>query len=278
MAEAIIAASNNSTNLNTFAKKSLKHSAQIWFFTAIVGQLFFVYYLVSFYGISAINGNLEQWNKVLPHGYVPGEIWGNIAVIIHILFAIVMITAGALQFIPQIRQRAPKFHRINGRVYLSLAVALSITGVFMVWTKNGVGDLSQHISITINGLLILAFAALTVKYAIKRKIDIHRRWALRLFMVVSGVWFFRVGLMFWLLVNGGPVGFDPKTFAGPFLTFLAISQYAIPLLGVELYVRAQKTKNNAMVLSTSLFIICSTIVMGIGIFGAAMGMWLPRIS
>ena len=34
-----------------------------------------------------------------------------------------------------------------------------------------------------------------------------------------------VGLMFWLVLHRAPVGFDIKTFTGPFLTFLTFGQY-----------------------------------------------------
>ena len=35
-----------------------------------------------------------------------------------------------------------------------------------------------------------------------RRITEHRRWALRLFMAASAVWFFRVGLMGWTMLTG----------------------------------------------------------------------------
>ena len=37
---------------------------------------------------------------------------------------------------------------------------------------------------------------------------------------MNGVWFFWLGLLLWLMIHQQPVGFDPKTFTGPFLTFL----------------------------------------------------------
>jgi hypothetical protein len=37
-------------------------------------------------------------------------------------------------------------------------------------------------------------------------------------MVLSGVWFFRLGMFLWLAINRGPAGFEPDTFTGPFLT------------------------------------------------------------
>jgi hypothetical protein len=96
-------------------------------------------------------------------------------------------------------------------------------------------------------------------------------------MVVNGVWFFRVGLMFWIAVNQGPVGFDPKTFTGPFLSFLSFADYLLPLAVLEIYLR---TKDRAGVagrfaMATVLFVL--TLAMATGIVVATMGMWLPRM-
>ena len=64
---------------------------------------------------------------------------------------------------------------------------------------------------------------------------------MRLFMVVSAVWFFRIGLMFWFLATGG-IGIDTETFEGPFLTFMYFGQMFIPLLFLEIYFRAQDSE------------------------------------
>src|SRR5207253_1370504 len=160
----------------------------------------------------------------------------------HLLFSTFVIVGGAVQLVPLVRSRWPRIHRWNGRVYLTAALVLSVGGLVMVWTRRTVGDLSQHISISINAVLIMACGAMALRHALARRFDLHRRWALRLFLVVSGVWFFRIGLMAWLVINQGPRGFDPKTFQGPFLTFLAFAQYLLPLLVLELYMRAQASR------------------------------------
>jgi hypothetical protein len=98
-------------------------------------------------------------------------------------------------------------------------------------------------------------------------------------MVVNGVWFFRVGLMAWLLIHGGPAGFDPKTFTGPFLTALAILTYAVPiqLIVLEMYIYSARSKSKIFQITTSIIIFISTIITGLGVFGATIGMWLPRL-
>src|SRR5688572_30478347 len=111
----------------------------------------------------------------------------------------------------------------------------------------------------------------------RRNIDAHRRWALRLFIVVNAVWFFRVGLMLWLLLNRGPAGFDPKTFTGPFLSFWSFGDYLIPLAVLEIYLRVKDRAGTWGRLTMAVTIAAFTVAMGVGIVVATMGMWLPRL-
>lgn len=263
--------------LRPFARKALNASANCWFLTAVIGQWIFACYVAVFYGGTALRGDFEAWNAVLPHGIVIGDDVGNFVIASHLLLAVVIILGGPLQLIPQIRKLAPTFHRWNGRIYMLTATVLSVGGIYMVWTRGAVGDLSQHVAITVNGLLIMLFAALALRHALARNITAHRRWALRLFIVVSGVWFFRVGLMLWLLIHQRPAGFDPQTFTGPLLTFLAFAQYLLPLAVLQVYFRVQDkgVTTSSAAMAAGLFAL--TLAMAAGIFAATMGMWLSRI-
>jgi uncharacterized membrane protein len=262
-----------------YATRILTFAATAWLVVATVGQWIFGAYILLFYGKSTMTGDFERWNKVLPHGYVEGDWQGNMVVGIHILLAAIPVIGGPLQLIPKLRRHFPRFHRWLGRTYVTTAIVVSTAGLIMAWTRTIIGDSTQQISISIQAIYIISFALLAIRYARARQFDKHRVWALRLFMVANGVWFFRVGLMCWLLVNGGPVGFDPETFTGPFLTALSVLTYAIPLslIVLELYLYAQKKQNEALSLFTSALIFLCTAIIGIGIFGATMGMWLPRL-
>src|SRR6185369_7494995 len=113
--------------------------------------------------------------------------------------------------------------------------------------------------------------------ALARDFVAHRRWMVRLFLAVGGVWFFRVGFMAWVGYHGGPVGFDPRTFTGPFLTFLSFAQTLLPLAVLELYFRAQESSRPGARLAMAATLVGLTIAMGFGIFVAANVMWVPRI-
>jgi uncharacterized membrane protein len=264
-------------SLQDFADAALKWAARFWFGVAVIGQLLFVVYVAAFYGGAVVHGNLAQWNKVVPHAYVTGDTAGNAAIGMHVLVAIIITVGGALQLVPQVRRRAPSFHRWNGRIYVLLAVASSIIGLYMVWVRGSAGGLVQHIGISGDAVLIMLCAAMAVRHARARNVGLHRRWALRLFMVVSAVWFFRVGIMFWIFVNKGPVGFDPATFQGPFLNCLSFAQYLLPLAVLELYLRAQDRGSVICLIAMATGLLALTVAMSVGIFAAAMILWLPHI-
>ncbi|KQV43183.1 DUF2306 domain-containing protein [Duganella sp. Root336D2] len=208
---------------------------------------------------------------------MPGDLAGNVALFMHVAFAVVIIAGGLLQLVPQMRTVAPVLHRWNGRTYVALAVVSSLAGMLMMATRGTVGGPFMYAGMTLDSLLVLGFAYMAVREARARRFDSHRRWALRLFMAVSAVWSFRVGLMGWLLINGGPVGFDPVAFRGPFLDVLAFAQYLLPLAVLELYFRALASRSMLAGRAMAATLFAATTLMGVGIFGAAIGMWLPRL-
>jgi uncharacterized membrane protein len=262
---------------NSTSKNWLNYSAKLWFAVTVMGQWIFAAYVAIFYGRVTFSGDLTGWNMVMPHGYVAGDTIGNLAVGTHLFLAVVVLIGGPLQLIPQIRTYVPRFHRFNGRLYILTAIILSLSGLFMVWTR-GVsgGDIGKY-SISLNAILIILFTVLAVYNAMKRNIKTHRRWAIRLFITSGGVWSFRIGLMLWLMIHQAPVGFDPETFEGPFLSFLGFAQYLVPLAVAQLYFSASDSNNSICKTLMSLSLILISLAISCGIFAASMGMWLQLI-
>lgn len=263
--------------LSAFAASSLRAAAAFWLIVAVLGQLLLAGYVVGFYGRTAVQGRVQEWTRVLSHGLVSGEPFLNAVLVSHLIFVVIIIIGGALQLVPKIRKTWPDFHRWTGRIYLLAGAVLSVGGLTMVWTRGTVGDLTQRLAVSLNALLILSFAAIAWRHARARQVDRHRRWALRLFLAVSGVWFFRIGLMLWLVLNHGPVGFDPKTFTGPFLSFLGFAQYLLPLAVLELYFRAQRGGRSRNQLAMAAGLLILTVATIGGTAAAAAIMWLPHI-
>lgn len=110
------------------AGAALRASAAFWLMAALAGQWAFLYYIAAFYGRSTLTGNFEIWNRLQALGrtpYLPGDTAGNAAFAAHALGAGIVAFGGALQLIPQIRTRAPRFHRWNGRIFMLTVVALA---------------------------------------------------------------------------------------------------------------------------------------------------------
>lgn len=244
-----------------------------------VGQLVFASYVLAFYGGALLQGAPQRWNQILPKGHVVGDTLGNGMLGLHLLAAVVFVVAGVLQLLPAVRRRVPALHRWSGRSYLVLAAMLALGGLWLVWVRQGVaGDRSQHLAITVNAVLILVCSWRAWGAARRRDLATHRRWAIRLYLVASGVWFFRVGLMAWLALHQAPVGFDPKTFSGPFLTSLAIVVYvAGPLSVAQAYFGALQARRRGVKLAAALWLLALQAVLVIGVFAASAGLWIPRV-
>ncbi|MEM6639707.1 MAG: DUF2306 domain-containing protein [Pseudomonadota bacterium] len=265
-------------DIERMGRKAVDLTARIWFGVAAIGHLMFTLYIVSvFYPPIAQRGMSGLKGMHLPSGFVEGDFIGNLAAVCHVLLAALVIAGGPLQLMPAIRQRFPRFHRYLGRSYVAAAVLSASGGLYMTWSRPPIGDVISQLGITGDGVLILVFSAFAVRSAMARNFAVHRRWAMRLFLVVSAVWFFRIGLMAWGMLTGG-AGIDFETFTGPFLYFLGFGQYLVPLAMLEWYFCCQRSTSTGMHLmfaGTMTFWIGITVI---GVFAATMGMWLPRMT
>jgi len=263
--------------LSSIADKSLRATARFWFVVALVGQFAFAFSIAAFYGLTALRGNFQAWNKILAHGYETGATMGNAALVGHILFATVISIAGALQLIPGIRNRFPAFHHWNGRLFVLAAFTQAISGIYLTLSgRRLVGDTTQHVVSVFGAVLIMFCAGMALRYAMARDFTTHRRWALRLFLVASGSWFIRLGFTLTLALFG-PIGFDQTTFSGPLLTFWTFAQYLLPLGVLELYLFAQDHPGALRRMATAGVLFVLTLAMGAGIALVTVGSWVPNV-
>ncbi len=266
-------------DLTSAANTALKAAVRFCFAVIVIGQLVFAFSVASFYGMAAARGtSAAAWSKHFTHGYVPGDAMGNLSIAIHLVSAVIVILAGMIQLIPQIRDRAPSFHRWNGRIYIATAFSVSLAGLYMTWIRGSVGDLSQHLGSSLMAVLIMFCAVMALGYAMARDFKTHRRWALRLYFVVSASLFIRAGLFLSFFINHGPFGFDPTTFSGPFLTFTSFAQYLLPLAVLEIYFRTQARGGVASRFAMAAGLAVLTVALGAGILVVTMGQWVPSIK
>ncbi|WP_281556194.1 DUF2306 domain-containing protein [Thalassomonas sp. RHCl1] len=259
---------SQTTSSAKFADRSLKYSATFWFVSVMAGQWFFFYYIMAFYGFSVINDNMEIWNRWEAMGSKPyhaGDFAGNFAFAAHAIGAGIVAFGGALQLIPQVRSYFPKFHKINGYVYLSTVFCLAISGFYLVWVRDPEPITLSGIGTSINGLLIFAFAYLALRRAVNRDIVSHKKWALRLFLVSNAQWTLRVGV-FSYLVTGSMLGLKPS-FSDVFFPMWTFGCFVLPLATLQLYFYAKEKGGNRVKYITSGALCVLTVLMLIGAVG-----------
>ena len=260
-----------------FADVILRAAAGFWFLVAAVGQWLFVLFILGFYGAPTLTGNFEAWDKntFMTHGYVAGDAAGNIAFAVHVMLAAVITASGTLQLIPWIRAHAIWLHRFSGRMFISIAFVISLAGLFLNATR-GEGTFA-HIPITINAVLLMFCAGQAFGFARAGNIDKHRRWALRAYMLMNGVWFLRVGMMAWMFGKIGLFG-GPAEFDSAFYAFWTYGNYLVPLAVLELYFWAQDRGGAGVKIGVAVLLLLLTVAMGGGIAGATMGIWWPLLE
>lgn len=256
----------------------LPNVGKLWFLVAVAGQWTFVFYISRFYGASALAGDPAIWNrKEHLKGYVPGDDAGNVAFAAHVLLAAVLTVAGTMQLMPWLRARLPVLHRWTGRLFLLTASIASVTGLYMAWVRGAHAGALPDFAISLDAVLILVFGAVTLGFARARDFDRHRRWAMRTFMAVNGVWFLRVAIVPSMIVNkllGGP----KQDLDGPIYAFWAFGCYLVPLAALELYQFARDRfgrTGQGWVAGAVLF---GTAFMAVGIVMAWLFMWRPFLA
>ena len=264
--------------LRTTGDTALRAAVGFWFVVTLIGQLTFAIAVASFYGLTAARGDLHRWSKFISHGYVAGDGMGNLAIVMHLMSAVAIMLSGAVQLVPSVRRHFPAFHHWNGRIYMLTAVTGTMAGVYMTWFRGTPGDVTQHLGATLNAVLVVICAGLALRYAVARDLQTHRRWALRLFLVVSAAWTYRITFFLTLLIFKGPVGFDPVTFRGPYLSFMSFAQYLVPLAILEVYFWARDGGGAArrMAMAGGLFVL--TLGMAAGTFAVTMAVWVPDVK
>lgn len=266
------------TPVPTFSPtRTLQLGASAWFVAATLGQWAFVLFILAFFGGHALTGDLAGLNDK-PHvtGYVPGDTFGNLQFIAHALMGGIVTFSGTWQLVPALRRRWPHIHRWNGRLFLVISLLGALSGLYLTWIRGSRLGTGSNVSITLNGLLILAFATMAWRSALQRDFVRHRRHALRAFLLVNGVWFLRIGIMLAGLVLA-PLGVEIN-YQGMVFVGVSFASWVLPLAVLELYLRAERSQRAASRYAMGGTLGMLALLMLAGSTAAVAFMWLPALS
>jgi uncharacterized membrane protein len=104
----------------------------------------------------------------------------RLAFFTHVYLSILVLPAGFIQFFSYILKKFPRFHRLNGWIYLITILAFAgPSGLIMGFHANG--GWSSQLAFCLLAILWIMFTALAGYYAIKKRFARHREMMYRSF-------------------------------------------------------------------------------------------------
>jgi Predicted membrane protein (DUF2306) len=258
------------------SSRALAFSARIWFVAATLGQWAFVVFILAYFGLRTLSGDFAALNeKSHITGYVPGDMLGNLQLLLHVFLGAAVTFAGTLQLFPIIRRRWPAVHRWNGRAFLLAALIATLTGFYLTWVRGSQLNLPSALSTSLNGVLILVFATLAWRSARARDFARHRAHALRAYLLVNGVWFLRIGIVPVSAVLGS-LGYS-VTYDGVVFLVVSYMSWLAPLALLQLYLIAERASGKRFQQAVAMLLIVLALLTAAGSAAAVMFMWLPAL-
>lgn len=110
----------------------------------------------------------------------------------HVLGGVIAMTIGPFQFIPKLRIKYLRFHRISGYIFLISILVSALTLIPLITTSSS--NLVIDVGLGIGGIVWLG-AVIFAYVAIKnRKIEQHKEWMIRCYMITLAFVVFRVAI------------------------------------------------------------------------------------
>lgn len=203
--------------------------AVIWSSTLVFGV-----YIIAAYGIVWFQGDMAQWNEVLPGLYDRNEPASTAGIGLHFLAGGIILILGCLQLLEGVRKNFPRVHRWSGRVYITASLFASLGGLTFIAVKGCIGGTVMNIGFTGYGILMGLAAVFTVVHARKGRMKKHRAWAVRLFALAIGSWLYRID--YGLYIGLGGTGGHTDTFDGWFDYFMDFWFYLPNLFVAEVII------------------------------------------
>lgn len=98
----------------------------------------------------------------------------------------VALFAGLFQFLPNLRRRAPRLHRITGRVYVACALVGTLAGLYLA--PHSASGLVSDVGFALLALGTLVTTGLGLLTIRRRQLAAHRAWMTRSFaLIFAGV-------------------------------------------------------------------------------------------
>jgi hypothetical protein len=220
------------------AAAALRWSTVTLVATVWSSALLFGLYILAFYALALVRGEMQAWNTVLPGLYESHTPGATAGIGLHFAAGGVVLVLGAIQLLGGVRARFPALHRWLGRLYVVGALAAGVGGLVFIASKGTIGGTVMDVGFGLYGVLMIVAALQAFRHACARRLAQHRAWAIRLFALAIGSWLYRMDYGIWVMLTDG-LGHG-KDFSGPFDQFMAFFFYLPNLLVAEVFIRARE--------------------------------------
>lgn len=163
----------------------------------------------------------------------------NAIVALHMMLGATAMLLIPFQLVATIRIRWPAVHRVCGRLVIAGAVATAIGGLLYIAVRGTKGGWPMDTGFLLYGALMIIAAVQTVSHAMARRIARHRRWALRLLVLLMGSWLYRAHYVAWYVATDG-LWSELPAHTGGFDRVQNFAFYLPYLLALELWLRRSK--------------------------------------
>ncbi len=174
------------------------------------------------------------------HNYLfqKGQGVGNAAMMLHIFAGTVMLVLVPLQLLKGLRRKFNRFHRLLGKVLVTLALITGLAGMTYIPLRGTLGGPVMSAAFFLYGLCLFTSALMVARMALVQDRAGHWAWGLRLFWLALGSWLYRLHYTLWYLLTGG-LGSEPD-FSGPFDLIQNFAFFLPYLLFAQLWITARR--------------------------------------
>jgi uncharacterized membrane protein len=112
--------------------------------------------------------------------------------LLHLIGGFLFMVLGPMQFMPSIRNRWRRFHRVCGRIYIVSALLAGVVALTFVPVLPVFGTFTAKVAVLYGGLLFLFSIIRAYVHIRRREIRQHREWMIRGYALGLGIATFRV--------------------------------------------------------------------------------------
>jgi uncharacterized membrane protein len=151
-----------------------------------------------------------------------------IITLIHILPGALFMVLGPLQFLPGVRHRHTRFHRLSGRIFIIAAYIVGVSALYIPLVVRPIGGLNEAAATTLFAIIFLVSLTKAWWYIVHRQTGLHREWMIRAFSIGLAVGTIRPIVALFFVFSGLP----PQAFFG---TAFWIG-FTLQLLAAEIWI------------------------------------------